>query len=75
MCDCITKINKEFAEYNGLLETNWLSNPPRAMVAVCKLESRKQKPPLMEAAYCPFCGSKYPKKRGDLAAQLQGTIS
>jgi hypothetical protein len=70
MCDCIDKVNVLLAERNGLLETNWLSNPARAMVSVCRKESRGKKPPLMEATHCPFCGDKYPERKRDMARDL-----
>ena len=63
MCACISKVNEKLAEYNGVLVTNWLAEPSRAMISVCKkVERTRQKPPLMEAAYCPFCGKKYKEK-------------
>ena len=59
MCTCISKVNEKLAEYNGMLEFNFLADPPRAMVSVCKAKSRGKKPPLMEATFCPFCGDRY----------------
>ena len=67
MCNCIKKVNEKLAEYNGILVTNLLADPPRAMVDVCKIASRGKKPPLFEASYCPFCGAKYPKNKRELA--------
>lgn len=67
MCTCISKVNARLVEHNGLLVTNWLTDPRRAMISVCKkAERQRQKPPLMEAAYCPFCGGKYPKPKNTL---------
>jgi hypothetical protein len=71
MCKCIQIVNAQLVPYNGLVETNWLSNPARAMVSICKLVSKINKtPPVMEATFCPFCGEKYPEKKGDLAREL-----
>lgn len=67
MCKCIERVDEKLAEYNGLLLTNWLANPPRAMISICKKNERaRQKPPLMEAAYCPFCGTKYKERKSSL---------
>lgn len=63
MCKCIDKVNAKLAEYNGLLETNLLANPPRAMISICKAVPRGKKPPLMEATFCPFCGAKYRERK------------
>jgi hypothetical protein len=70
MCYCIHKVNALLKERNGILETNWLSSPARAMVSVCKKEARGKKPPLMEATHCPFCGEKYEERKSDLARDL-----
>jgi len=70
MCDCIKRINRALADHNAMLETNWLSDPPRAMISICKQASHGKKPPLMEATHCPFCGDKYPEKTRDLARDL-----
>ena len=63
MCKCFERVNEKLADYNGMLEFNFLADPPRAMVSVCKAKSRGKKPPLMEATYCPFCGGRYRDKR------------
>ena len=71
MCTCIRKVDAKLAEYNGLLVTNFLTDPPRAMISVCKkVERQRGKPPLMEASYCPFCGKKYPKPKNSLKLAL-----
>lgn len=63
MCECFARVNEKFAEFNGALECNLMASPPRAMISVCKVNSRGKKPPLMEASYCPFCGRKYKNDR------------
>jgi hypothetical protein len=69
MCTCIQKIDAKLAEHNGMLETNWLSDPSRAMICVVKKSASgtPKKPPRLEATYCPFCGERYPNTR-DIAS-------
>lgn len=70
-CNCIEQVNTKLAEHNGMLETNWLSSPPRAMISVVKRAgSDRKKPPLCEATFCPFCGRKYPVNKRELASAL-----
>lgn len=72
-CACIAEVNKKLADHNGILNFNMLSAPPRAMVAVTKLKEReRKKPPMIEASYCPFCGTRY-HDRKDLASALAAT--
>jgi hypothetical protein len=75
LCNCIAHVNKRLADYNGILEVNLLSNPPRAMISVCKVSTRdRRKPPLMEASHCPFCGVKYISARKELATKATKDI-
>ena len=72
MCTCISKVNNKLADYNGLLVTNFLTDPPRAMISVCKkVERQRNKPPLMEASHCPFCGKKYKESKRALTSAYQ----
>jgi hypothetical protein len=68
-CDCIARVNAKLAAFNGVLETNLLANPPRVVISLCKRETHnRQKPPIMEASFCPFCGNAYPKDARELAS-------
>jgi hypothetical protein len=68
MCECIANVNDKLAEYNGTLETNLLSDPPRALISVCKRDTKvRRKPPLFEASFCPFCGEQYRSAKDEMA--------
>jgi hypothetical protein len=40
------------------------------MISICKMAPRGKKPPLMEASYCPFCGSRYKERSAANIADL-----
>lgn len=67
MCDCISKVNKQLADYNGMVEFNMLSNPIRACLSVLKINPRGKKPPHFEATFCPVCGERYQENINSLA--------
>ena len=67
MCDCFDRVNAKLADHNGILETNILASPHRAMVSIGKRSPRGKKPPLMEATCCPFCGAQYKEQKRSLA--------
>lgn len=65
MCDCITEVNKLLDEHNTTLALP-MFGARRPFVQTEKLESTKRgKPPMMQATFCPFCGEKYPARDGD----------
>lgn len=72
-CDCIQKTNDKLRVHGCGIETNLLSDPPRAIISTYKLSTAKRgdKQVLLEGAYCPFCGAEYPRK-ADLASQFAG---
>lgn len=74
-CQCIKLVNEKLADYNGKLETNWLDNPPRALISVSKVVPRGKKPPYMTATFCPFCGAKYRDARKSIAAAAERLAS
>lgn len=63
-CPCIASVNKLLAERNGQLVGAIRlkgSGPPRAIIAVEKLDTlKREKPGLLQATFCPFCGKAYP---------------
>lgn len=70
MCQCLDAVNAVLAEHNGCIEFNMLADPPRAMIAISKVKSKGKKPPLMEAAFCPFCGDKYSERGPSILTEL-----
>lgn len=66
-CSCFTRINADLAKHGCQLEFNMLADPPRTLVATYVppgMKKRGQRPPKVEATFCPFCGTKYPKDKG-----------
>lgn len=67
-CDCFSRVNAKLVAYNGILDFNLLASPPRAMLSISKLRTgERKKPPLMECSHCPFCGTKYPAPKNEIA--------
>ena len=67
-CNCFERVNAALVSRNGkLLEVLHFGKtkkprPRVACVAVEKLESIvRQKPGILLAEFCPFCGTKYPE--------------
>lgn len=59
MCECIHEANTMLASRNGELVIT-LYPVVRPVIETMKLNSKKrEKPPMMVASYCPFCGEKY----------------
>lgn len=64
-CHCITEVNAKLAEKNGQLSiglgiTKDLGIIGRLLIGVEKKDkSKRVKPPLVSATYCPFCGKKF----------------
>lgn len=64
-CDCFDKVNGLLKPHGAVLNFNLFDKTPRAFVVViASTEKRKRgrKIPLMQATFCPFCGTKYPKE-------------
>lgn len=64
-CKCYGQINKLLGTRNGqLVGTIRLDkSPPRALVAIEKADILvREKPPLLTANFCPFCGAEYASK-------------
>lgn len=62
-CDCQARVNDHLRAYNTELMADLLG-PYRAFVETTKADQKKRgKPMAMIATYCPFCGSKYPKRK------------
>jgi len=60
MCECLDQVNEKLSEQNTILDYSFLADNPRAIIATCKIESRKKLGPIkLFAAFCPFCGVKY----------------
>ena len=58
-CSCIREINEKMSEYNAEIFVN-LFGPPRAFIEThTHREIRGKKTPLVQASFCPFCGTKY----------------
>lgn len=64
-CHCIKNVNEKLSEHNGQLAigfgvTGDLGIVSRLLIGVEKKDkSKRAKPPLVSAAYCPFCGTKF----------------
>lgn len=78
-CDCIEKVNALLAPKNTTLVQDMISATAHSFVATAKLKtSVRSKPVSMMAAYCPFCGEKYPARRtiydksGEGSLKLEG---
>jgi hypothetical protein len=65
MCNCATKTDAKIKEYNYMLCRNLLEGDTApALVEIVKIETKKRTPKLsLVAAYCPFCGNKYPERK------------
>lgn len=60
MCECIKEVNKLLADHNAELVLPLFGNQ-RPFVQTAKVETSKRgKPPLMQATFCPFCDEQYP---------------
>lgn len=64
-CNCADLIDDMLKPRNGVLVGTLRLNPAgprRVYVAIEKLDTaERQKPPMLQANHCPFCGKKYPK--------------
>lgn len=61
---CIDEINKLLSGRNGKLvgALSLSGAPPRVYLAVEKLDLlKREKPPILAANFCPFCGKQEPK--------------
>lgn len=67
MCNCHGRINAKLKEKNARLVTGFhlaadsimKSLPP--IIALEKIDTSKRgKPPILIATYCPFCGERFP---------------
>lgn len=64
-CKCYDQINKLLKTRNGQLvgTIRFDNSPQRAIVAIEKADiARREKPPLLSANFCPFCGVEYAAK-------------
>lgn len=59
MCDCIAEVNARLAQDGGEVLTDMLTEPPRAFITTYRRWARR-KLPLVQATFCPFCGTVYP---------------
>lgn len=72
MCGCIKRIDEHLAKFNTKIELPLWSASGRLtpFVQTVKLDSSKRgKPRLMAASFCPFCGEEY---LSDKAAAVMG---
>lgn len=60
-CDCIDRVNADLAPRNATLLTN-IFGAPRACITLQKLHEVRGKLPLLQASFCPFCGTQYPER-------------
>lgn len=60
MCDCITEVNKLLDAHNAELVLPLFGNQRPFIETAKKERTKRGKPPLMQATFCPFCGEKYP---------------
>lgn len=64
-CNCIAETNAFLAQHNAEVLHN-IFGTPRALVTLTKVDEKKRgKVPLMQGAFCPFCGAKYPEPDAD----------
>lgn len=69
-CDCFAQVQAELKQYNTKLRQDFFfdmkkmaaTRSTRPLLVTEKIDTNKKKPPKKEvfAAYCPFCGKKYP---------------
>lgn len=64
MCKCFQEVNEKLRERNGQLNFNLLAPPDKQVVTidVIKIKPRGQRPGILIAAFCPFCGEAYPEE-------------
>jgi len=72
MCGCRSRVNKDLAEMNARIADGFLfthTGPLARMdlapptIVLEKIDARKRgKLPNLLAAFCPFCGEKYPEE-------------
>lgn len=70
MCNCIKRIDEHLAKFNTKIELPLWSASGRLtpFVQTVKLDSSKRgKPRLMAASFCPFCGEEYSVKASSLS--------
>lgn len=59
-CECISKINGEIGPSRNAVLVTTLFGEQKAVIGTVKLDSTKRgKPPVMLATFCPFCGGAY----------------
>jgi hypothetical protein len=63
MCDCIKSTNEYLAQHNTKITIPWLGTQ-RPFVQTEKIDGKKRnKPMMLFASYCPFCGEKYEESK------------
>lgn len=70
MCDCITYVNAKLAERNtqimasiSFAKDDMSDSMEVPVIATEKVDTKKRgRPAIMVPTFCPFCGTKYPKK-------------
>ncbi len=64
-CDCANAVNDRLKFSNAIISTNMLRTGIRACIVIEKLDltkrGKRRRLPVLQATYCPFCGTKYPK--------------
>jgi hypothetical protein len=65
MCKCATNMNGHLKPHNYMLSRNLLEGEAApALVEIAKIETKKRTPSIsLVANFCPFCGTKYPKRK------------
>ena len=69
MCDCIAKLDGELRPTGQCLDATMFGERKAAIGLIrtdkwCA-ETRRNKPTRMIAAFCPFCGEKYPESKAE----------
>jgi hypothetical protein len=68
MCDCVKDIDENLKADGHCLNASIFGNPRRCAIDLIRTdkwvsENRRNKPRLMLAEFCPFCGEKYVEKQ------------
>jgi len=64
-CACVKKVNEQLAQVNGQLAigfgvTKDMGIITRLIIGTEKKDkSKRSKPPIVSATFCPFCGTKF----------------